>query len=117
MVATSSAEAEYVSVYCLAKQMVEVRHIAQYITGVEHDVVPVVFCDNGSTIAIANSAINTKGVRHIELRYHFVRQELRNGRLVLKWAPTKEQVADALAKPTSRSALMRLLTGDTRRGR
>ena len=36
--------------------------------------------------------------KHIELRYHFIRDMVQNGAIKLKYVPTKEQVAYVLSK-------------------
>ena len=112
VVTTSSAEAEYVALFTLAKQLSEVKHVASHITGGAHDVLPVVLCDNGSAISIAKSAGTTKGVKHMELKYHYVRQQLKNGAFRLEWVPTKKQLADSLTKVAPRSALLRMVNGE-----
>jgi hypothetical protein len=41
--------------------------------------------------------------KHIDLRYHFIREAVDNGKIVMKYIPTTDNVADiftkALAKP------------------
>ena len=37
--------------------------------------------------------------KHIEIRYHFIRDMVQKGVLKLKYVPTKEQVADVFTKP------------------
>ena len=40
--------------------------------------------------------------KHIEIRYHFVRDMVYKGVVKLKCVPTEEQVADVLTKPLAR---------------
>ena len=42
---------------------------------------------------------NTK---HIEIKYHFIRDVVHKWVVKLKYVPTKEQVADVLTKPLAR---------------
>ena len=37
--------------------------------------------------------------KHIEVRYHFIRDMAQKGAIKLKYVPTEEQVADVLTKP------------------
>ena len=40
--------------------------------------------------------------KHIEVRYHFIRDMVQKGAVKLKYVPTEEQVGDALTKPLAR---------------
>jgi hypothetical protein len=40
--------------------------------------------------------------KHIEIRYHFIRNMVQRGSLKLQYISTDEQVADVLTKPLSR---------------
>ena len=40
--------------------------------------------------------------KHIEVRYHFIRDMVQKGAIKLKYVPTEEQVADVLTKPLAR---------------
>ena len=37
--------------------------------------------------------------KHIEIKYHFIRDMVQKGAVKLKYVPTEEQVADVLTKP------------------
>ena len=37
--------------------------------------------------------------KHIEVRYHYIRDMVQKGAIKLKYVPTEEQVADLLTKP------------------
>ena len=39
--------------------------------------------------------------KHIEIRYHYIRDIVQKGAVKLKYVPTEEQVADVLTKPLS----------------
>ena len=38
-------------------------------------------------------------LKHIEIKYHFIRDMVHKGAVKLKYVPTEEQVADVLTKP------------------
>ena len=40
--------------------------------------------------------------KHIEVRYHFIRDMVQKGTIKLKYVPIEEQVADVLTNPLSR---------------
>lgn len=48
--------------------------------------------------------------KHIDIRYHFVR-EVQNGAIVLKYVATDEMLADILTKPLPKHRFDRLTSG------
>nr|CCA27251.1 PREDICTED: copia proteinlike putative [Albugo laibachii Nc14] len=60
-----------------------------------------IFEDKRSTTAIANNDGYQSRAKHIDVRYHFVRDQVKEGKLQLEYVDSKEQVADFLTKPLS----------------
>jgi hypothetical protein len=54
--------------------------------------------DNQGAIALANDPAYHACTKHIDIRYHFVRECVENGDIALKYCSTKDMVADALTK-------------------
>ena len=57
-------------------------------------------CDNRQTVDLLTSEqakIDTK-LRHIDIHGHWLRQEVREGRIKVIWVPTSQMVADGLTK-------------------
>ncbi|KAJ9544359.1 hypothetical protein OSB04_024066 [Centaurea solstitialis] len=48
-----------------------------------------IYCDNTSAIAIANNPVLHSKTKHIEVRYHFIRDHVMNGDIELHFVPTK----------------------------
>ena len=42
-----------------------------------------------------------ENMKHIKVRYHYIRDMVKNGAVKLKYVPTEEQVVDVLTKPLS----------------
>ena len=62
----------------------------------------VVNSDNQGAIALAgNESINRRN-KHIDIAYHFVRDVVKRGEVVLQYVPTSEMMADMLTKPLGR---------------
>lgn len=60
--------------------------------------VPMLHCDNKSAIAMArNDALHTRS-KHIDIRHHFIRDEIVRGTISLEWVPSESQLADILTK-------------------
>ncbi|XP_019098391.1 PREDICTED: uncharacterized protein LOC109133285 [Camelina sativa] len=106
-VARSSTEAEYRAV---ANTSAELRWICNLLSelGVHKQVVPIVYCDNvGATFLCANLVFHSR-MKHIALDYDFARGQIQQGQLRVCHVNTKDQLADALTKPLSRTQFLHL---------
>ncbi|KAJ9564858.1 hypothetical protein OSB04_000824 [Centaurea solstitialis] len=96
-VSTSTAEAEYVAAGICCAQVPWLRNQLQ-----DYDIqlskIPI-YCDNTSAIAIANNSVLHSKTKHIEVRYHFIRDHVMNGDIELYFVPTEYQLADLFTKP------------------
>ena len=54
--------------------------------------------DNQACIDFSKNPGNHKRSKHIDCRYHFVRERVASGDVVLQWIPTTEQIADIFTK-------------------
>ncbi|KAI5338419.1 hypothetical protein L3X38_017690 [Prunus dulcis] len=57
-----------------------------------------ILCDNTSAIAITKNLVHHHKTRHINRRFHFIRDALQNGEIDLLYCKTKEQTADIFTK-------------------
>jgi hypothetical protein len=57
-----------------------------------------VFEDNTSTIHIANNPVCGQRTRHINQRYHFVREKIQEHQVIVIYCPTENMVADIFTK-------------------
>ena len=67
-----------------------------------------VFEDNVGCINMSKNPVMHRASKHIEIRYHFVRERVRDGSLKLVFIPSSENVADILTKPTRRQVFLYL---------
>ena len=56
-------------------------------------------CDNTSAINLSKNPIQHSRTNHIEIRYHFLRNHVQNGDIVLEFTNTHDQLADIFTKP------------------
>ena len=56
-------------------------------------------CDNESAIKIAHYPVQHCRTKHIDIRYHFLRDHVSNDDISLTYVGTKHQLADILTKP------------------
>ncbi|GKE77889.1 hypothetical protein Tco_1544009 [Tanacetum coccineum] len=106
-VAMSSAEAEYVAVVgCCANILWMKSQLTDY--DIIYEKVPI-FCDNTSAIAISNNPVLHSRTKHIDIRYHFIRDHILKGDIELHFIPTQYQLADIFTKPLDEPTFKRLI--------
>ncbi|GJZ68075.1 retrovirus-related pol polyprotein from transposon TNT 1-94 [Tanacetum coccineum] len=86
-IAMSSAKAEYVAAagYC-ANILWMKSQLTDY--DIIYEKVPI-FCDNISAIAISNNPVLHSRTKHIDIRYHFIRDHILKGDIELHFIPTQ----------------------------
>lgn len=55
-------------------------------------------CDNQSAIRLVKNPEFHQRTKHIDIKYHFVRETLNNGVIDIQYVGTKDQIADVLTK-------------------
>jgi transposase InsO family protein len=96
VVASSSTEAEYIALSRTAKEGKWLNILAQEL-GVSN--VPItIFEDNQSAIKLAENHILNDRSKHIDVRYHFIREEVEKNNFIIQHIPTNFQTADILTK-------------------
>ncbi|GJU31286.1 retrovirus-related pol polyprotein from transposon TNT 1-94 [Tanacetum coccineum] len=68
-----------------------------------------IFCDNTSAIAISNNPVLHSRTKHIDIRYHFIRDHVLKGEIELHFIPTQYQLADIFTKPLDEPTFKRLI--------
>ena len=71
----------------------------------EKDKGTTIFCDNNSTIALSKNFVFHKRTKHIDAKYHFIREIVNNSEIVLQHCRSEEQFADILTKDWDRKFL------------
>ena len=64
-----------------------------------------IWCDNQSCIKLLENPMFHDKSKHIEVRYHYIRDIVEKGVVKLQYLATDEQVADVLTKPLSKVKL------------
>lgn len=111
-VALSSCEAEFMAATAAACQAIWLKKLLGQITGKETGPVTI-FIDNKSAIDLAKNPVFHGRSKHIDIRYHFIRECVEKGDILVKHVRTDEQRADCLTKAltTAKFERMRKLLG------
>jgi len=100
--ALSTVEAERIMAACqVAKDAVWLR---AYLVGLGLTATAPtnILCDSQGAIALAKNPEHHQRSKHIDMRYHFVREQVAGGAITLVYTATSDMAADQLTKPLSR---------------
>lgn len=100
VVALSTTEAEYIALATGTKDAIWLSRIISEL-GFKCDIVPT-YVDNQSAIRLAGNPEYHKKTKHIDVRYHFVREVYERGDIDIRYVETKLQLADILTKPLAK---------------
>jgi hypothetical protein len=62
-----------------------------------------VLCDNQGAIALAKNPTHHSRTKHIDVQHHFIREQVEDQVIELKYVPTQAMVADVLTKALGKS--------------
>ncbi|GKG09816.1 hypothetical protein Tco_0338562 [Tanacetum coccineum] len=95
-----SAEAEYVSLSACCAQVLWLRTQLTYYGFFHFDKIPM-YCDSKAAIAISCNPVQHSRTKHIDVRYHFIKEQVEKGIVELFFVGTKYQLADLFTKALS----------------
>ncbi|GJX61494.1 hypothetical protein Tco_0294394 [Tanacetum coccineum] len=96
----SSTEAEYIIVSGFCSQILWMRsQLTDY--GFKFNKIPLYY-DNKSAIALCYNNGQHSRAKHIDIRYHFIKEQVENGIVELYFVRTEYQLADIFTKPFPR---------------
>ena len=101
VVALSSTESEYIALSYAAQETIWLRRLVESLT-VKQDAANVLFEDNQGAIALCKNPKDHGRTKHIDIRYHFVRNTVENKLVELRYCSTDQMIADAFTKPLPR---------------
>jgi hypothetical protein len=106
-VARSSTEAEYCSLSDAAKEAHWIQRVLLELGAAQPTTV--IYQDNQSCMSLAEGENRTdQRTKHIDTRYHQVRQRIQDGTIQVSYLPTTEMFADILTKPLTGTQFVRL---------
>ena len=109
VVALSSCEAEYIAAATAACQGVWLaRLLSEILDSVMNK--PVLRVDNKSTISLVKNPVHHDRSKHIDTRFHLIREYAQNGQIEVSFIRTDEQLGDVLTKPLCKNKFLELCT-------
>jgi hypothetical protein len=92
-IAQSTSKAEYIAASVASREAMWLRKLLSdlFSAELEHTVI---HCDNQSCIKLSENLVFHDRSKHIEMRYHYVRDMVQKNILSIQYVPTAEQTAD-----------------------
>ena len=97
----SSCEAEYIAAGAAACQGVWLSSLLAEMLGSEPDKFKLLV-DNKSAIALSHNPVHHDRSKHIDVRYHYIRDCIEDGKVDVEYVGTNNQRADILTKSLGR---------------
>nr|GEY93979.1 copia protein [Tanacetum cinerariifolium] len=96
-IAISSTQAKYIALYGCCAQIILMRsQLTDY--GFTFNTIPL-YCNNKSAIALCCNNVQHSRANHIDVRYHFIKEQVENGIVKLYFVRTEYQLDDIFTKP------------------
>lgn len=100
-VALSSTEAEYIALSLAVSEACWLKAILKDFKIINESQVIVIYEDNQAAIKVSKNPEFHKRLKHIDIRFHFVRDKIRQNIVHIEYIPSNEQLADIFTKPLS----------------
>ena len=108
-VSLSTAEAEYVALSTATQEAIWLRRLLADV-GEPPEGPTEIYEDNQGAVSMAKNPVGHARTKHIDIRYHFVREGVQDGAIALKYIATDEMIADILTKPLPKHGFQKLVT-------
>ena len=109
-VATSSVHSEYMSASDAVREGMWLYYTIRDVLaplGIDLPLPITLHEDNQGCIALSKNPVNHSRNKHIDVKYHYIREQVENGFFILYYIETKKQLADFLTKALNRVAFCR----------
>ncbi|KAH9726094.1 hypothetical protein KPL70_008130 [Citrus sinensis] len=120
IVTLSTCEAEYVATTSSVCHAIWLRNLLKKLSLAQEE--PTEICvDNKSTIALSKNPVFHDRSKHIDTRYHFIRECIARKEVQIKYVKSQDQAADIFTKPLKQEDFVRFrsllgVTGSSLRG-
>jgi hypothetical protein len=106
-VAASSCEAEYVAAFEAAKECIWLRALLLAIGFLKPGPTKLL-CDNNAAINLSEDPLFHVRVKHVDIKYHFLRERVQSNELEVRYINTDDNVADLFTKALDHKKFIRL---------
>lgn len=95
--ALSTTEAEYIAISYALREILHFRNLLNELL-IDQSTPTILYCDNQGAIALSNYPNNFKLSKHIDIRYHRIRDEIERNNIVIQHIDSNINPADIMTK-------------------
>ena len=99
--ALRTTEAEYIAASVASREAVWLQKLLAGIFDLELEPT-LIHCDNQSCVRLSKNLVFHGKSKHLEIKYHYIRDMVQRGVVELRYISTDEQIVDIVTKPLSR---------------
>ena len=110
LVALSTVKAEYMALSVATQEAIWLRQLQEEL-GVTEAGPTLIYEDNQGAISKAKNPVFHKRTKYVQIRYHFVREAVKEGTITLEYCRTNEMLADSFTKALAREQFEKLRAG------
>ncbi|GMI66347.1 hypothetical protein HRI_000304000 [Hibiscus trionum] len=107
IVTLSTTEAEFVAATAYASQAIWLRNVLEELHFLQQRATTI-FCDNNSAIKLSKNPVLHRRSKHIDVKFHYLRDLTNNGVIDLVFCRSEDQVADIFTKSLKRATFHKL---------
>ena len=98
----SSNEAEYIGLSDICDEVIWLRQLFLDL-GITFTLPTVIYEDNQGAIDLSYNPVHHKRTKHINVRFHSIREKIQQGLIEVQHISTDKQLADVLTKPLAKT--------------
>ncbi|XP_066926784.1 uncharacterized protein [Clytia hemisphaerica] len=105
-VALSTCEAEYMAISITCQETIYLNRLINELLQSKTQPI-IVKNDNQGALALVKNPVKHTKAKHIDIRYHFIRECYDEGSILLDYVPSGDNVADIFTKPPKKQYLLK----------
>jgi hypothetical protein len=105
-VADSTCASELCATESCVKEIMWLQHLLREI-GLHVEPQSIVHCDNQASLALSENGVVSERTKHIDIKYHFITEQLNLDVIKLLWIKSEDQQADILTKALGKNQFIK----------
>ena len=106
-VATSTTHSEYIACYAVATEIIWLRRLLASI-GIQQTKPTTIYTDSQSAMRLAVNPEFHSRTKHVDVKFHFLREQVVLHTIDIQYLPTQQQIADIMTKALTPDQFRRL---------
>ena len=107
-VALSTAEAEYVALSSATQEAIWLQKLLHEIRFTQEEDPIIIYEDNQSAIALAKASKHHVKAKHIDIKYHYIRDQIKEKKVTVIYCPSQDMIADLFTKGLASEQFVKL---------